>query len=913
MIGGFIERPGRRPSMGFRIDTASLRPRFAACWIALLLAVPSATAADPLTVAVLPFSNRDDTGLCDWLSVGLADVYEHALRRHPGFVPVERKRLDAIEAELNLDCLTPHSTSTVARAGRLLRADLVLYGQFLDRVGELEVEVRLVPFATNGLAANHRFTSAREAVLEQVPGSVERLARQLGRATGGATNETAFPTRSFTAFEAYHRALELIDVEEDREALRLCLEASLADPDYLAARFQLARLQQRLDQPLLADLQFLRLAEHPSVGSLSPDRLQVVAGRMGALGKFPAHADLMAEVFRQRLPPAHRAPGFRWGLLQQALRRTGTMQQGLPRTVAVRADGTVPDEKPPTFYGYQSPAVSCSIYVAPPGKRIAAVGYVAGRTAMFPFNWHHSHSAKEKAKCAWTGVAEAADPDRFPGSAGQLTLAQPFGAMLVRYPRGGTPGPLRFELVDERDLARVRIEADNGSEVMLGGKRTYLVTPCELWLRPGDHTISLRRFARINYFPKTNAMGGKDVTYGRSEPLEIRLEAGERRQLAIPMPALDVADRNADVIRQVYRGTADDHESLWDSSRALEEGSLQLDAARRGGATLVVWSAHTGIRTRDSGIETWMCRLDGPDRTVRELAVSGSRLVHRPRLLAVDQGPWWMVYWDRDPGGDYVVRQARSVDGRRWQGEGRVPGIDAVETLAETYDLNAIRASGAGIWRPDGRVWIAQPSGLAPLPTRKLPGLQEGYTSRRLTAVGLHDGQVIGVVSHQRKADWYVPYPMLIEVWTWPLQQPRGERVGRATVAHRAAPRFEATRKPTEWSLVGNTWQILGIDDGEGIWCSDGYTGVVLPWGETAEEIPVRPLGPGWDAMMTPGVFARARNRSQRISPFHGRVVALPREDGRVERLLFWHEWEFRSAFLVRGIAGRTVPEGGAQ
>ena len=364
-------------------------------------------AARPATVAVLHFVNRDDTGLCDWLSFGLPETYEHGLRQHPAFTPVDRSKLDAIRDEINLDCFTAPSSNLIARAGRLLKAEWVLYGQFLNEESRLTVEVRLVSLKKEQTLAHHRFTVPRDEILTAVPDSIHNLVGQLGDTPNPELGDLAFPTRSFTAFEAMQRAREIADVHDDEEALRLLLEARRSDPNYLQARYQLAATYRHLDQPHLADLESIALASHSNCLTMSQAQIQSIALRMGAIGQFRLHDHLMEFVFRksffrqepnQELLEKFGAEDSRYSLPDRAvyadlskqqdlfnktiLNHTRCLPPGLPGVNYLLPNGRTPEGEVHLWNvrGNIIPEKRFyrSLFAAPPGKLIAAVGHQKG-------------------------------------------------------------------------------------------------------------------------------------------------------------------------------------------------------------------------------------------------------------------------------------------------------------------------------------------------------------------------------------------------------------------------------------------------------------------------------------------------------------------------------------------------------
>ncbi len=194
----------------------------------------SAQAAPPVKprLSVLYFTNTRGTDDLAWLSKGLADMLAGDLGASGAFTLLEREELERVlrEQELALSGLV--DPAGAPKVGRLLGADLLLYGSFASSGAALRIDARVVRAETGEVSAS--------AAVEGSPGEILALERELsGRLSAALGVPAAPPGRpssgpsSLEAARAYYRGIDLLDAGRYAEALEFFGQATRLDPLYL--------------------------------------------------------------------------------------------------------------------------------------------------------------------------------------------------------------------------------------------------------------------------------------------------------------------------------------------------------------------------------------------------------------------------------------------------------------------------------------------------------------------------------------------------------------------------------------------------------------------------------------------------------------------------------------------------------
>ncbi len=208
-------------------------PRTAACLLsaAALFLLPAAKPAAETVLSVLYFANTGADAEFDWMRKGLADMVAGDLAELPGYRLVEREELQRVLAEQELSLSGLLDESKAPKLGKLLSAELLVYGSFAVLGPDIRMDAKAVRVETGELVGAASSVGRKEAALE-----LEReLASKLAAALGGAGRSAAAAggTDSLAAAGAYYRGLDLFDQGRFGDAAELFGESSRADPAYL--------------------------------------------------------------------------------------------------------------------------------------------------------------------------------------------------------------------------------------------------------------------------------------------------------------------------------------------------------------------------------------------------------------------------------------------------------------------------------------------------------------------------------------------------------------------------------------------------------------------------------------------------------------------------------------------------------
>lgn len=108
----------------------------------------------PITVGILYFENTSKSEKLKPLSAGLMDMFITELGRAPELKVVERKRLDKILQELKINQSSMMDQSTAQKIGRLLGAQTLYYGGYMELMGQLQLNGHLFRVETGELIAS---------------------------------------------------------------------------------------------------------------------------------------------------------------------------------------------------------------------------------------------------------------------------------------------------------------------------------------------------------------------------------------------------------------------------------------------------------------------------------------------------------------------------------------------------------------------------------------------------------------------------------------------------------------------------------------------------------------------------------------------------------------------------------------
>jgi formylglycine-generating enzyme required for sulfatase activity/TolB-like protein/tetratricopeptide (TPR) repeat protein len=196
-------------------------------------AAPSIQPGVSPTLAILPLTNHSPDVKLDQLGGGLADVLQASLSAIPGMRLVDREKLMLILAEQKLSASGLVDPKAAAALGKLLHAQRLLLGSFLELAGSVCLQTRLIDTETGTVLASHKLTGRRDAVAEMIEGLTLKTVSDLAiRVSGDAEAALRKTNRARTLEGLVHQAASYRLVRQGKfgDAADVCQRAILVEP-----------------------------------------------------------------------------------------------------------------------------------------------------------------------------------------------------------------------------------------------------------------------------------------------------------------------------------------------------------------------------------------------------------------------------------------------------------------------------------------------------------------------------------------------------------------------------------------------------------------------------------------------------------------------------------------------------------
>ncbi len=180
------------------------------------------------TISVLYLDNTARVTEFAWLSKGLADMISTDLASGKGVTLVEREQLDTVLQELELGLSGLIDPGKALSVGKLLNAEILVYGSYIVSGTSLRVDLKAVRAETGQVLATASTTrKTSDALLAQRELS-EKLALGLGITLPPVLPE---PVKQEAA-KAYYTGLSFMYEGKYTQALELFKSARNQDPSY---------------------------------------------------------------------------------------------------------------------------------------------------------------------------------------------------------------------------------------------------------------------------------------------------------------------------------------------------------------------------------------------------------------------------------------------------------------------------------------------------------------------------------------------------------------------------------------------------------------------------------------------------------------------------------------------------------
>jgi tetratricopeptide (TPR) repeat protein len=242
--------------------------------LVLPLVFPVVAIAKPRAIVVLPFDASSLAREDQWLGEGIARILTLALAQHPGFVEIDRARLQ------NAGTPEVWGDEVVVQAVRAIKPDAALFGRLTAKDGDVVLQPRVAEFKGSQVdvttlepltfaaadlrePCSERGRKDDSAALARVGGLPITYARAMRvsptDAERGRMDKAARPTSKLCAFYLYTRAEIALQKpgQEGREtAVDLLSRAIESDPNFVVAQYTLGNVHQALGNRWKAAAQF---------------------------------------------------------------------------------------------------------------------------------------------------------------------------------------------------------------------------------------------------------------------------------------------------------------------------------------------------------------------------------------------------------------------------------------------------------------------------------------------------------------------------------------------------------------------------------------------------------------------------------------------------------------------------------
>jgi TolB-like protein len=209
--------------------------------------VPPLVAQQRTAFAVLPFESQQSFGLDQEslaaLSPGLAQLLASELARSPGGLAVPRSATGKAVSDESLGPRGRVDAATAAKIGRLVGAQYVILGNFVNFYDKFRINVRVVDATTGetirGLSNDDPKLQGKAQMYRSVQALAQKILKELGLPAAPAGNGSV----ATDAVIAYSLGLQAEDAGDRAKATGFYEKALAASPGFADAREALGRVR----------------------------------------------------------------------------------------------------------------------------------------------------------------------------------------------------------------------------------------------------------------------------------------------------------------------------------------------------------------------------------------------------------------------------------------------------------------------------------------------------------------------------------------------------------------------------------------------------------------------------------------------------------------------------------------------
>jgi eukaryotic-like serine/threonine-protein kinase len=204
-----------------------------------------ATAAPPVSLAILPFRNASGDASLDWLGPSLAEMLSTDVGQSPRLRAVSADRLHQMFADLHISASTVLDPATIRRVADFSNSDRVVWGQYAKFGDQIRIDANLQDIK------NDRTIPLKIEVPseKEIPGAVDRLAESIRQKLALPENvlkelkASSFQpnSSSMEALRDYNQGIGFQRDGKNLEAQKQFEAATKADPNFALAFSKLAQ------------------------------------------------------------------------------------------------------------------------------------------------------------------------------------------------------------------------------------------------------------------------------------------------------------------------------------------------------------------------------------------------------------------------------------------------------------------------------------------------------------------------------------------------------------------------------------------------------------------------------------------------------------------------------------------------
>ena len=219
--------------------------------ITLIAGTIFATENTQKTIAVVYFENNSifQKEELASLSKGLADMFITEMSKIEALKVVERAQLQKLLEEMQLGQAGMLDQSTAQQVGKLLGAQTLLLGSFLNMPGDkLRIDARIVEVETGVTIKAEEETGKMKKLFEMVQKLTKKIAEDLNVSLtkGDKKRIKDQENESFDAALFYSKGLEYHDNGDYKNAYEMYKKALEINPDYISAKKRIAEIKEVL-------------------------------------------------------------------------------------------------------------------------------------------------------------------------------------------------------------------------------------------------------------------------------------------------------------------------------------------------------------------------------------------------------------------------------------------------------------------------------------------------------------------------------------------------------------------------------------------------------------------------------------------------------------------------------------------